>query len=391
MSDNNPTYIEGVGWRYETIQRQTRRHRSHNYSAVGTYLITMTVKDRLPVFGHVDGNLSAKRGNPEYAHLVHSQLAKCILNEEIPKIHQLYPMIRIWRVVMMPDHIHMIVRVDSLLPEGTHLGHVIRGFKGGCSKVWWEMAGCSFEKTKDAEEGKDTPNDKKPPLFETGYNDRILMNDGQLERWIAYLEENPLRLLIRLRRPEIMSRALCITLNGKRYSAYGNFMLLKVPDKLQVMCHRKATIAHLTPEECERYHYNEHCDPNMKTTIPYEKTAAFQHERKTLTESAAMGTVLVTPGISKGEQIIKHDCLVNHLPLIHLQKEPITPLWKPERERFYACATGKLLILAPWPEDLEGETDYELFHNMNALAASICAMSMQATDCTYREIKGRKE
>lgn len=206
---------------------------------------------------------------------------------------------------------------------------------------------------------------------------------------MAYLDENPLRLLIRQRLPGIMSRALCLTLNGKRYSAYGNFMLLKVPDKMQVMCHRKATIALLTPEERQRYGYSNHTDMSKKTNVPYETTSAFESERAVLTEAASMGTVLVTPGISKGEQIIKHDCLTQALPLIHLQKEPITALWKPERERFYACASGKLLILAPWAEDLEGESNYEQFHNLNGLAASICEMNTLEARCSYAGMRSQ--
>lgn len=375
MTDKKPTYIDGVGWRYETEHRHTRRHRTHNYNAIGTYLITLTVEDRNPVFGYVDGDLSATKGNANYAHLVPTALATRILNQELQKIHHFYPMVKIWKAVLMPDHIHMIVRVGAPLPEGKHLGHVIRGFKAGCTKAWSELTPPPVSSV--------STDDKKPNLFSEGYNDRILMKDGQLDSWMAYLDENPLRLLIRQRRPDIMSRAICLTINGKRYSAYGNFMLIKVPEKLQVMCHRKATIAMLTQEEQQRYGYANHTDMNMKTSVPYETTSAFESERAALTEAASMGTVLVTPGISKGEQIIKHDCLTQALPLIHLQKEPITALWKPERERFYACASGKLLILAPWAEDMDGESDYEMFHNLNGLAASICEMRMVNARCSY--------
>lgn len=72
-------------------------------------------------------------------------------------------------------------------------------------------------------------------------------------------------------------------------------------------------------------------------------------------------------------------------PLIHLQKEPIGAFWKPERQRFDACANGSLLILAPWNLDQMGsvrgvpsDTDYSRFHNLNALAAEICAFNGEA-------------
>ncbi|MBQ8936873.1 MAG: DUF418 domain-containing protein [Bacteroidaceae bacterium] len=39
---------------------------------------------------------------------------------------------------MMPDHIHLLLRVNGPMPEGKHLGIVVRGFKTGCSRAWWQ-------------------------------------------------------------------------------------------------------------------------------------------------------------------------------------------------------------------------------------------------------------
>ena len=85
---------------------------------------------------------------------------------------------------------------------------------------------------------------------------------------------------------------------------------------------------------------------------------------------AEEGTVLVTPGVSKGESIVVNDALDARLPLILLQKEPIGEYWKPPQRRFYACAAGHLLILAPWGVD--GTTDYSRFHQLNDYAREIC-------------------
>ena len=80
--------------------------------------------------------------------------------------------------------------------------------------------------------------------------------------------------------------------------------------------------------------------------------------------------VLVTPGISKGEAIVVDDAIAAHLPLILLQKEPIGEYWKPAKSRFYACAAGHLLILAPWV--IDGSSDYASFHQLNDYAREIC-------------------
>lgn len=82
----------------------------------------------------------------------------------------------------------------------------------------------------------------------------------------------------------------------------------------------------------------------------------------------------MTPGISKGEQEVVSAALTSHLPLIILQKEPITEFWKPPQSRFYSCASGILLILAPW--HIEGGSDYALFHSLNDLASDICCATV---------------
>ena len=81
-------------------------------------------------------------------------------------------------------------------------------------------------------------------------------------------------------------------------------------------------------------------------------------------------TVLITPGISKGESLVASDALDAHLPLILVQKEPIGEYWKPSQRRFYACAAGHLLILAPWV--IDGATDYSRFHQLNDFVREIC-------------------
>lgn len=114
--------------------------------------------------------------------------------------------------------------------------------------------------------------------------------------------------------------------------------------------------------------------------------AAFRREHDNWVAQVMAGaTVVVTPGISKGEQLMKNECLAKGYPLIHLQKEPIGALWKPEKMRFDACTNGRLLILAPWKADELGDvagvpsaTDYSVFHNLNTLAEEICLFEGEA-------------
>ena len=361
---------------------QTRRMFGHNYAIQGTYEVTMAVAGRRPVFGRIVG--TTKPGG-EAPHLEPSALGKAVLNEEIPKIHRIYPMVDIWQVCLMPDHLHMIVRINAPLPEGKHLGIIIGAFKGGVSRAWWRIldaggnaaadatatgagtgagtatragtgagtatgAGTRTGRTAATVSGALVPG-KRPALFEPNYNDHILMRDGQLENWKHYLRDNPRRLLMRREYPDLFQRALCIIIGSTRYSAFGNMLLLRQPEKHLVMFHRKTN------------------------GILTELTPVWEKERKRLTTAAESGDVLVTPGISECEKRMKHLAMQQELRLIHIQSEPIGQYWKPERSRFEACASGSLLILAPWAEDMPVfKSDYERFHYLNRLAEEICAI-----------------
>lgn len=332
MTDKKPKYIEGVGWRYETEHNQKRRLMGHRYNDVGTYLVTIVVKGRNPVFGTVAGHIKALPTDANYPATVLSPLGVRVLNEELPKIHAIYPMVEVWQpVCIMPDHIHLIIRVNSPLPPKKHLGIIVGAFKGGVSRAWGGRT-----------------------LFEDGFNDRILMRDGQLKNWQAYLCANPYRRLVRRECPHLMKRSLCVVIGGIRYGGFGNFMLLRHPEKVQVFFHRRM----------------EEKGQNVAT----EQTLFWQEEHKRLIDAAAQGDVLITPGISECEKRIKNECLQERYPLIHIQNKPIGPYWKPEKSRFEACTAGTLLILAPWQEDQKGESDYARFHNLNSLAAAICAL-----------------
>ena len=189
---------------------QTRRMFRHDYAVPGTYEVTMVVAGRRPVFGEVVGST---KGDGEKPHLKPSLLGLAVLDHEIPKIHHYYPEVDIWQVCLMPDHLHLIVRINRPLPKGKHLGIIMGAFKGGVSRAWWQM-----ETTVSAASAAES----RPPLFEPNYNDHILMHDGQLDNWKRYLRDNPLRYMMRREYPDLFQRALCVTIGGTRYSAFGN-------------------------------------------------------------------------------------------------------------------------------------------------------------------------
>lgn len=368
----------------ETKHNGHRRAFFHDYNRPGTYMITMVTEGRKRVFGCIEGHIRGKQGTADYPHLHCSALGSLVLQEEVKKIPMFYPMVEVWKVALMPDHIHLLINVKKKLPAGKHLGNIVRGFKTGCTRAWWKLedeASCDVPcgeaqgtvlRREDIGEAQGTvspredmrpsgeipstvpevfPSGLRPVLFQAGYHDRIVMRDCTLDNIFRYMEENPFRAKLREETPDLMQRQLHLWIQGREYAAFGNLFLLKYPEKEQVFFHRRS-----------------------KEGIPTHLTPEYDKEKTLLLQHAEQGTVLVTPGISEGEKGVVQAALAEHFALIILQKEPITEYWKPSQGRFYACATGRLLILAPWK--VVGDSDYTRFHSLNDMAREIC----QATD-----------
>ena len=371
----------GGRFRRETIHNQHRRSFHHDYHEPGLYMVTMVIEGRQRLFGRIEGSTKGKPGTAEAPHVELSELGRRVMLEEVPKIHQFYPMVEVWRVAMMPDHLHLLLYVRESLPEVKHLGMVVRGFKTGCSRAWWRLQdegrlggdarlplGGKAPSTPALASGTPAPSLNRgtsvqgagvpeaspsghvlrPVLFEGGYHDRIINRPGMLDNIKRYMAENPLRALIRQECPRLMERQLHLWIAGREYASFGNLFLLKYPLKEQVFFHRK----------------------DKKTGKPIEETEDYQRERVRLLSLAEEGTVLVSPGISPGEKLVTDAAIDQSLPLILLQKEPIGEYWKPSQRRFYACAAGRLLILAPW--QIDGSSDYAGFHQLNDYAREIC-------------------
>lgn len=281
----------------------------------------------------------------------------------------------------MPDHLHLLFYIREPLSKGKHLGHIISSFKGGCSRAWWALTATG--KT-DANATGTAATDTRavvptasaavkatgPALFEAGYHDRIIRRPGMLETIKRYMNDNPLRVLMRRQLPYLMERRLHLRIGTHEYAAFGALFLLKRAEKEQVFYHRR----------------------DKDTGIPTEQTEGYKREMERQLAEARTGVVLVSPGISKGESLVINAAIEEGLPVIHLQKKPIERYWKPERRRFEACARGTLLILAPWGLDEEimstalkstgTPSDYARFHRLNDLAEEIC----NTTDATLLNV-----
>lgn len=290
-----------------------RRMVSHDYKSRAVYMITLCVEGRIPRLGTLCG--------PDDSHpqpwVNLSPLGESVKAEWLG-IPRYYPHIKMLALVVMPDHIHGILFVSEPLP--VHLGKVINGFKSGCNRAARE-SGLSV------------------PIWETGYTDGVLRGKGQLERWKAYLSDNPRRLWIKRNHQDFFSIARHITIARTTVSTMGNLQLLQHPSIMQVYCSRR-----MSDEEIAR-----------------------DGDRLLV-----QGAVLVSPAISPGEKAIMNRALEAGIPVILICDNGFDTMSKPRGKLFDACAAGKVLLISPF----EHRNDYEVLtaeccRQMNALARAI--------------------
>lgn len=346
-----------------------RRGQWHNYSAPGLYMITLVVNDRKPLLG----TLIENNGQ---AYIEHSLLGKTIINEEINKISHFYPMVEVWRLCIMPDHIHMILNVKTAMPAGKHLGNVVYGFKTGCTRALWRIMdegnpsptqpGCPqqmqqhsgritekplprmkhggrvaeniqqisqhgghvAENTQQMLQhggrvAEGSPSAMKPLLFENGYNDKILTGRDQLNRWKRYLDDNPRRLMLKRKHPDLFSVMHNVVIAGRSCMSVGNRFLLDIPEKTAVIVHRRNT------------------------------RDEFLAMREQWLATGENGGVLVSAAIAPREKEVLREAMNRGYKIILLRENGFPQLYKPSGEKFEACTRGQLLEISPWQYHME--------------------------------------
>lgn len=284
------------------------------------------------------------------------------VKESLERMPQVEPKIELVCYSIMPNHIHFIIAVRGGLSRP--IGTIIRSFMGATSrslhmlkaegKIQWNSAAASIARKASTE---------KPSLWQPGYCIGICHTEQKLHTRIGYVMENPFFGILETERHDFMKRTMMLTIKGRRYSGYGNMLLLKEPDRLQVFCHRNHPVTH----------------------EPYHLTQDFMEEKQAILNAASDGVVIVTPGISPGEADIMWSVLQNGGNVINIQQEeiPISDKWHPEKERRIYCSQGQMLVLSVHDlphqtfydcmgQEIPMTTSYARFHLLNFVAEELC-------------------
>lgn len=284
------------------------------------------------------------------------------VKESLERMPQVEPKIELVCYSIMPNHIHFIIAVRGELSRP--IGTIIRSFMGATSrslhmlkaegKIPWNSAAASIARKASTE---------KPSLWQPGYCIGICHTEQKLHTRIGYVIENPFFGILETERHDFMKRTMMLTIKGRRYSGYGNMLLLKEPDRLQVFCHRNHPVTH----------------------EPYHLTQDFREEKQAILNAASDGVVIITPGISPGEADIMWSVLQNGGYVINIQQEeiPISDKWHPEKERRIYCSQGQMLVLSVHDlphqtfydcmgQEIPMTTSYARFHLLNFVAEELC-------------------
>lgn len=262
----------------------------HDYRSRKIYHITLKKHPDAPAFGQIAGDFRIPVGSPGSPYLKASPVGRIIKDclRELPRIH---PALRLFQYALMPDHLHLILSVESELDE--ILGRKLAAFKVLANK-----------------------RSSLPHVFDRGFNDQILKKDRNLDTIFSYLRQNPYRLAIRRACPDYFSRRERLAAGSFEVTAYGNFQLLSNPFKEQVIVHRADS-----PEQ-------------------------FDRNKGTWLHAGANGGVLVSPFISPREKTVRTEAEPTGARFILIVHEAFGERYKPAAHDFALCAEGRMLVVS---------------------------------------------
>ena len=153
----------------ELRQRKQNRLAEYDYDIANAYFITACTEGRKKIFWD---NVGATIGRPQDIRL--SWVGR-IVEESIKEIPKRYPAVTVDCYVIMPDHIHLLLQIntdcDGRPMVAPTVSRIVQQMKGAASK----RAGCS--------------------LWQKGFYDHVVRGLSDYREIWEYIENNPNRWL----------------------------------------------------------------------------------------------------------------------------------------------------------------------------------------------------
>ncbi|MCQ2456635.1 MAG: hypothetical protein MJ096_04680 [Clostridia bacterium] len=160
-------------------KRKELRVKQYSYSSSGAYFVTICIKDRKQLLSNIIGPVGVGALDDPPSPQIHLTEIGKIIEKNLLSSEKI-PGVKIDRYVIMPEHIHAIILLDSdqyvrkgdgssraPTPTNEMLPHVISVFKRFCNK----------------EIGND--------IFQRGYYEHIIRDKEDYETRVRYIFDNP--------------------------------------------------------------------------------------------------------------------------------------------------------------------------------------------------------
>ena len=140
----------------------------YDYSQSGAYFVTICAQDRKPIFSNIVGD-----GFP--VPKIYGKIAEAYIRQIPCK----FPFVCVDKYVIMPDHIHILLRIAEHAEEGTSdpsptIGKIMGWFK--------------YQTTKQVNSAANTAGQK---IFQRSYYDHVVRNQQDYNEIWEYIENNP--------------------------------------------------------------------------------------------------------------------------------------------------------------------------------------------------------
>lgn len=386
----------------------TWRAAAHDYTQGGVYHITIRVADELgQALGKVVGDLSAPDGTANAPRTVLTPIGQMVEHELLYTIHALYPMVVIDTYTIMPEHLHFILdvqnRVMSQNGKIQSLGQVIAGFKKGCNRRFWEIAGINSGETAARTTASDIMSDSqmaasvgcgfpaaykvpsnattgRPSLFASGYCDVMPVDAAQLATQRAYIAANPRSRLLRTSNRSLLMPQRSSIDTAIPITALRGFLQRECPPRLvtqeallQIECRLLSDDKKVI---CDSYGNQSLLTQRCLPVVCHRKDAArFNEQKRRCIEEAERGAILISARIAKGEQNIMDEALHRGFPVVLIVDNGFPEVYHPSAERIAYCSMGKVLLVSPWQFQYRKKDEsisVPFCKTMNCVAQALC-------------------
>ncbi|MBQ6008104.1 MAG: hypothetical protein IJL17_06165 [Kiritimatiellae bacterium] len=262
--------------------------------------------------------------------------------EVIEHFHETWYCIEpIWCYVIMPDHLHLLIKIRDI-GKRVSLAVLVRQLikaleKSARSAGEWGLP---------------------QPLFAFEWHDWIVKKKGQLDAFIRYIRENAERAWARRINRQYFSQVRRVVFAGREWFAYGNTALLELPVIDPFKCSRKW--ANGGPEWREAVARAERIGP----------------------AGAGAGTFMSPCEKAFGNAIFNAGGAI-----IMLNPEGFGERWHPTRNKEALCAKGRMLFLSLYEPSAAKPDNATLYKRCHEMGDLILGAERQRQDSETRDLK----